>query len=48
MAHRAGSATLPLHRGQVPKWLADRMPKAALLKNTRTLTGCELTWQVTN
>jgi uncharacterized protein len=25
MAQRAGSANLPLHGGQVPKWLADRM-----------------------
>ncbi|MBV9220693.1 MAG: DUF763 domain-containing protein [Methylobacteriaceae bacterium] len=25
MARRAGSADLPLHRGQVPKWFADRM-----------------------
>src|SRR5262249_5520818 len=25
MAQRAGSADLPLHGGQVPKWLADRM-----------------------
>ncbi|MGB9647532.1 MAG: DUF763 domain-containing protein [Stellaceae bacterium] len=27
MAQRAGSATLPLHGGQVPKWLADRMTR---------------------
>src|SRR5262249_22802915 len=27
MAHRAGSADLPLHGGQVPKWLADRMTR---------------------
>jgi hypothetical protein len=27
MAQRAGSANLPLHGGQVPKWLADRMPR---------------------
>src|ERR1700720_3306613 len=25
MAQRAGTANLPLHGGQVPKWLADRM-----------------------
>ena len=25
MAQRAGSANLPLHGGQVPRWLADRM-----------------------
>src|SRR5438445_9580052 len=25
MALRAGTANLPLHGGQVPKWLADRM-----------------------
>jgi uncharacterized protein len=25
MARRTGSADLPLHGGQVPKWLADRM-----------------------
>ena len=25
MPQRAGSANLPLHGGQVPKWLADRM-----------------------
>src|SRR5437763_998539 len=25
MAQRVGSANLPLHRGQVPNWLADRM-----------------------
>jgi hypothetical protein len=27
MARRTGSADLPLHGGQVPKWLADRMTK---------------------
>ncbi len=27
MAHRAGSADLPLHGGRVPKWLADRMTR---------------------
>jgi uncharacterized protein len=27
MAQRAGSADLPLHGGQVPKWLADRMTR---------------------
>jgi hypothetical protein len=27
MARRAGSADLPLHSGQVPKWLADRMTR---------------------
>ena len=27
MAQRAGSAGLPLHGGQVPKWLADRMTR---------------------
>src|SRR3981189_2070637 len=27
MAQRAGSADLPLHGWQVPKWLADRMPR---------------------
>src|ERR1700758_1991496 len=27
MAQRAGTATLPLHGGQVPKWLADRMTR---------------------
>jgi hypothetical protein len=27
MARRAGSANLPLHGGQVPKWLADRMTR---------------------
>ena len=27
MAQRAGTANLPLHRGQVPKWLADRMTR---------------------
>src|SRR6266478_5179218 len=27
MAHRAGTANLPLHGGQVPKWLADRMTR---------------------
>ena len=27
MARRAGSADLPLHGGQVPKWLADRMSR---------------------
>src|ERR1700758_3116390 len=27
MAHRAGSANLPLHGGQVPGWLADRMTR---------------------
>jgi len=25
MARRSGSADLPLHGGQVPRWLADRM-----------------------
>jgi hypothetical protein len=27
MAMRAGTANLPLHGGQVPKWLADRMTR---------------------
>ena len=27
MARRTGSADLPLHGGQVPKWLADRMTR---------------------
>src|SRR5882757_3621459 len=27
MARRSGSADLPLHGGQVPKWLADRMTR---------------------
>ena len=27
MARRAGSADLPLHSGQVPRWLADRMTR---------------------
>jgi uncharacterized protein len=27
MAHRSGSADLPLHRGRVPPWLADRMTR---------------------
>src|SRR5207302_11519447 len=27
MALRAGTANLPLHRGQVPNWLADRMTR---------------------
>ena len=27
MAQRAGSADLPLHGGQVPRWLADRMTR---------------------
>src|SRR4051812_47483023 len=27
MAQRSGSANLPLHGGQVPKWLADRMTR---------------------
>src|ERR1700739_4885829 len=27
MAHKAGSADLPLHSGPVPKWLADRMTR---------------------
>jgi hypothetical protein len=27
MALRAGTANLPLHGGQVPKWLADRMTR---------------------
>jgi uncharacterized protein len=27
MANRTGSADLPLHSGQVPRWLADRMAK---------------------
>lgn len=27
MAHRAGSADLPLHGGRVPPWLADRMTR---------------------
>src|SRR5580704_18046180 len=27
MAQRAGSANLPLHGGQVPRWLADRMTR---------------------
>jgi hypothetical protein len=27
MAHRAGSADLPLHGGRVPKWLGDRMTR---------------------
>src|SRR5436309_13636220 len=27
MARKSGSADLPLHGGQVPKWLADRMTR---------------------
>jgi hypothetical protein len=27
MVQRAGTANLPLHGGQVPKWLADRMTR---------------------
>src|SRR5207237_4026213 len=27
MARKAGTANLPLHGGQVPKWLADRMTR---------------------
>src|ERR1700738_315616 len=27
MAQRAGTANLPLHGGQVPRWLADRMTR---------------------
>ena len=27
MAHRSGSADLPLHGGRVPSWLADRMTR---------------------
>src|ERR1700758_1867077 len=27
MAQRAGTANLPLHGGQVPKWLAERMAR---------------------
>jgi uncharacterized protein len=27
MTQRAGTANLPLHGGQVPKWLADRMTR---------------------
>jgi hypothetical protein len=27
MVQRAGTASLPLHDGQVPKWLADRMTR---------------------
>src|SRR5467141_4057343 len=27
MARRAGTADLPLHGGQVPRWLADRMTR---------------------
>ena len=29
MAQRAGTANLPLHGEQVPKWLADRMTRLA-------------------
>src|ERR1700728_5199577 len=29
MAHRSGSADLPLHGGRVPSWLADRMTRLA-------------------
>ena len=29
MAHRSGSATLPLHGGKAPRWLFDRMAKLA-------------------
>ena len=29
MSQRAGTANLPLHGGQVPKWLADRMTPQA-------------------
>jgi hypothetical protein len=31
MAHRAGSADLPLHGGRVPKWLGDRMTRLGTL-----------------
>src|SRR3954453_19823223 len=27
MAHRAGSADLPLHGGRVPRWLGERMTR---------------------
>jgi hypothetical protein len=30
MAKKAGSANLPLHGGQVPRWLADRMTRLGL------------------
>ena len=31
MAHRAGSADLPLHGGRVPAWLADRMTRLGVV-----------------
>src|SRR5271154_2545043 len=31
MAQRAGTANLPLHGGQVPRWLADRMTRLGVL-----------------
>src|ERR1700686_4833718 len=31
MAQRAGSADLPLHGGQVPRWLADRMTRLGVV-----------------
>src|SRR4051812_10673467 len=31
MAHKAGTADLPLHGGRVPKWLADRMTNLGAL-----------------
>src|SRR6201987_5495189 len=38
MARRTGSADLPLHRGHVPKWLADRMTRlGAIMAQAITL-----------
>src|SRR5271154_2645574 len=31
MAQRAGTANLPLHGGQVPRWLADRMTRLGVV-----------------
>ena len=40
MARRSGSADLPLHGGQVPKWLADRMTR---LGAVMTQAACTIT-----
>src|SRR4051794_2788527 len=40
MAQRAGSANLPLHGGQVPRWLADRMTRPGAVISEAIVHNC--------
>jgi hypothetical protein len=39
MAQRAGTANLPLHGGQVPRWLADRMTRLGAVISEAIVTA---------